>query len=115
MKISAIKLGSAISALALIFSAQSSFAQNFYKWVDANGSTHYTAAPPPKSAQKKGKIETYGWKNSSPAAPVSQGEVQPVVAEAAQEAQKAVDENEQVHQDAQRALLKGQESGSEAR
>ena len=39
-------------------------AQNFYKWVDAKGSTHYTTTPPPKSAKKKGQVDTYGWHNS---------------------------------------------------
>lgn len=33
-------------------------AQNFYKWVDAKGSTHYTATPPPKNAKKLGKVNT---------------------------------------------------------
>ena len=37
-------------------------AKEYYKWVDQNGSTHYTTTPPPKSAKKKGKVETYGWK-----------------------------------------------------
>ncbi|MCH4246452.1 MAG: DUF4124 domain-containing protein [Acinetobacter populi] len=36
-----------------------SYAQNFYKWVDANGSTHYTATPPPKNAKKISKVATY--------------------------------------------------------
>lgn len=36
-------------------------AQDFYKWVDANGSTHYTTTPPPKmhGVNGKGKIKTY--------------------------------------------------------
>ena len=33
-------------------------AQNFYKWVDANGSTHYTTTPPPKNAKKLGSVNT---------------------------------------------------------
>lgn len=32
--------------------------QNFYKWVDANGSTHYTTTPPPKNAKKLGAVNT---------------------------------------------------------
>ena len=39
------------------------FAKEYYKWVDAKGSTHYTITPPPKSAQKKGKVDTYGANN----------------------------------------------------
>lgn len=34
-------------------------AQSFYKWVDKNGSTHYTKTPPPKNAKAKGQVETY--------------------------------------------------------
>lgn len=41
-------------------------AKQYYKWVDANGSTHYTATPPPKNAKKQGKVDTYGWRNSAP-------------------------------------------------
>lgn len=51
---------------ALLSSSASLWAKDYYKWVDANGSTHYTTTPPPKSAKKKGKIETYGWNNSTP-------------------------------------------------
>ncbi|WP_416202472.1 DUF4124 domain-containing protein [Acinetobacter sp. ANC 3903] len=34
-------------------------AQDFYKWGDANGSTHYTSTPPPKNAKRLGSISTY--------------------------------------------------------
>lgn len=50
--------------LALFFSHQS-YAKEYYKWVDSNGSTHYSATPPPKSAKNKGKIDTYGYYSSS--------------------------------------------------
>ena len=33
--------------------------KNFYKWVDKNGSTHYTTTPPPSTAKRLGKVETY--------------------------------------------------------
>ena len=89
MKMPFAKLGSAAAALALAVSAQSSFAQNFYKWVDAKGSTHYTAAPPPKSAKKKGQVETYGWKNAAAPAPAAGSQAQPEAKAAAQEAQQA--------------------------
>ena len=49
-------------ALVLIPSLTS--AKTFYKWVDQNGSTHYTTTPPPKSAKQQKKVETYGWKAS---------------------------------------------------
>ena len=113
MKMTFLKLGNALAALVLIFTAQSSFAQNFYKWVDAKGSTHYTATPPPKSASKKGKVETYGWKNS--AAPAAGGQAHPEAKAAAQEAQQAAAEKEQVHQEAQAALRQGQALSSEAK
>ncbi|WP_373429843.1 DUF4124 domain-containing protein [Acinetobacter gerneri] len=45
-----------------IFCSTSSFAEDFYKWVDANGSTHYTRTPPPKNIRHKTVVETYGWK-----------------------------------------------------
>ena len=41
-------------------------AKQYYKWVDANGSTQYTTTPPPKNAKKHGKVDTYGWRNSAP-------------------------------------------------
>lgn len=49
----------------LLFSLNS-HAQEFYKWVDSNGSTHYTTTPPPKNkgVKQKGKINTYGWQNN---------------------------------------------------
>lgn len=47
-----------ISALTL--NSTTSFAKEYYKWVDSKGSTHYTTTPPPKNAKKRGKIDTYG-------------------------------------------------------
>lgn len=75
---------------ALLSSSASLWAKDYYKWVDANGSTHYTATPPPKSAQKKGKIQTYGWANSSPSQ--SRSDAEPIAKEAAKAAQQAVEE-----------------------
>ena len=49
----------------LLISNVSIYAKEFYKWVDANGSTHYTDTPPPKST-KQTKVHTYGWNNSNP-------------------------------------------------
>ncbi len=42
-------------------------AQDFYKWTDSNGSTHYTTTPPPKvkGVKQKGKVNTSGWQNNT--------------------------------------------------
>jgi hypothetical protein len=45
----------------------SSHAKQYYKWVDSNGSTHYTTTPPPKNARSKTKVDTYGYRGSSSA------------------------------------------------
>ncbi len=60
MASSFIKIGFTVTSLVLSLSSTSSFAKEYYKWVDAKGSTHYTTTPPPKSAKKKGKVDTYG-------------------------------------------------------
>ena len=86
----AITLGTIISALVFCVSTQNAMAQNFYKWVDAKGSTHYTITPPPNSAKKKGKVETYGWKNST--APAAAHEASPAAQSAAKEAENAAKE-----------------------
>jgi hypothetical protein len=75
---------------ALLYSSTSLWAKDYYKWVDANGSTHYTTTPPPKNAQKKGKIQTYGWANSSSSQQTT--EAAPIAKEAAKAAQQAVEE-----------------------
>ena len=41
-------------------------ATQYYKWVDAQGSTHYTKTPPPRNAKKQGSVNTYSWANSAP-------------------------------------------------
>lgn len=55
-------------------------AKQYYKWVDNQGSTHYTTTPPPKNARSKSKVNTYGYHGDSapvathsnpPTAPVS--------------------------------------------
>ena len=66
MKTPMIRLSCLSASLILIFATSSVSAKQYYKWVDANGSTHYTTTPPPKTAKKKGKVDTYGWKNSAP-------------------------------------------------
>ncbi|VTX77164.1 Uncharacterised protein [Acinetobacter junii] len=49
-----------ITALTLLPFSNSTFAQQYYKWVDKNGSTHYTTTPPPKGAKRLDKVSTYG-------------------------------------------------------
>ncbi|HHW52742.1 DUF4124 domain-containing protein [Acinetobacter towneri] len=57
------------ASLMLILGTSSVSAKQYYKWVDAKGSTHYTTTPPPKTAKKQGKVDTYGWRNSAPNIP----------------------------------------------
>jgi len=58
-----------VATVILVCSSQSQ-AQQYYKWMDKNGSTHYTTTPPPKSAKHLNKVSTYGsqsfLKNSTP-------------------------------------------------
>ncbi|WP_336166050.1 DUF4124 domain-containing protein [Acinetobacter sp. 161(2023)] len=60
----------AVTTATLVCSSQSQ-AQQYYKWMDKSGSTHYTTTPPPKSAKHLNKVSTYGSqssvKNSTPA------------------------------------------------
>lgn len=68
MSIQFAKMAVCLVGMALAMGSTQSFAKTYYKWVDSQGSTHYTTTPPPKTAKKKGKVDTYGWKNSPPAA-----------------------------------------------
>ncbi len=52
-------LYTAIITAILVCSTQSQ-AEQYYKWVDKNGSTHYTTTPPPKGAKHLNKVSTYG-------------------------------------------------------
>lgn len=49
----------------LFFIIPLNHAQDFYKWIDKNGTTHYTLNQPPTSANKVNKITTYGEKINS--------------------------------------------------
>ena len=72
MSLSLIKTGFMAACVTFSLSSTTGFAKEYYKWVDAKGSTHYTTTPPPKSAKKKGKVDTYGSSRSStpnPSAP----------------------------------------------
>ena len=55
---------------AILVCSNQSQAQQYYKWMDKSGSTHYTTTPPPKSAKHLNKVSTYGSqpsvKNSTP-------------------------------------------------
>lgn len=46
--------------LILSLGSTSSFAKEYYKWVDAKGSTHYTTTPPQNQLRKKAK-----WKRTA--------------------------------------------------
>ncbi|WP_436899538.1 DUF4124 domain-containing protein [Acinetobacter gyllenbergii] len=52
------------TAVILLCSSQN-YAQQYYKWIDANGSTHYTTTPPPKGAKRLDKVSTYGTSHQS--------------------------------------------------
>ncbi|ENU81591.1 hypothetical protein F975_00200 [Acinetobacter sp. ANC 3789] len=55
---------SSMIGLGLMGLSQISLAQqDYYKWIDAHGSTHYTTTPPPKAkgVKTRGKIQTHGW------------------------------------------------------
>jgi hypothetical protein len=65
MSSSLIKLGFMAACVTFSLSSNTGFAKEYYKWVDAKGSTHYTTTPPPKSAKKKGKVDTYGASHSA--------------------------------------------------
>lgn len=65
MKISNPKLYSVIILILSIYPA-TSHTQDFYKWTDANGSTHYTVNPPPNHVKKLGSISTYQNSNGQP-------------------------------------------------
>ncbi|WP_336932808.1 DUF4124 domain-containing protein [Acinetobacter bereziniae] len=54
---------SAIFAFLSVTTA-TSHAKQYYKWVDSNGSTHYTTTPPPKNARNKTKVDTYGYRGT---------------------------------------------------
>ncbi|HCN33424.1 DUF4124 domain-containing protein [Acinetobacter johnsonii] len=68
MSIQFARIAACLVGMGLAMSSTQSFAKTYYKWVDNQGSTHYTTTPPPKTAKKKGKVDTYGWKNSPQAA-----------------------------------------------
>ena len=71
----------ALATTALLLGSSQNHAQQYYKWVDAKGSTHYTTTPPPKSAKRVDKIATYG---SGPRTTVSQPATTQVAPQAAQ-------------------------------
>ncbi|MDR2250490.1 DUF4124 domain-containing protein [Acinetobacter sp.] len=45
---------------AILLGSSQSYAQQYYKWMDKSGSTHYTTTPPPKGAKHLNKVSTYG-------------------------------------------------------
>lgn len=78
-----------LSSMAFCLTSLDLSAKEYYKWVDAKGSTHYTTTPPPKNAQRKGKVNTYGATTTTQSAPAkSQQEV-------SREAEQPNEQNEQ--------------------
>lgn len=71
MKISFLSALSLSCAISLGIYSSNASAIQYYKWVDAKGTTHYTKMPPPKTAKKATTVDTYGWKNSAPTPPRS--------------------------------------------
>lgn len=53
------KLSTILVAVVATVATHSAMASDFYRWVDKNGTTHYTQTPPPKGAKLVGKTETY--------------------------------------------------------
>lgn len=53
------------STAAILLCSSQNYAQQYYKWIDANGSTHYTTTPPPKGAKRLDKVSTYGTSHQS--------------------------------------------------
>ncbi|MFM6958637.1 MAG: DUF4124 domain-containing protein [Acinetobacter sp.] len=76
-----------IATVTLLFCSSQNYAQQYYKWMDANGSTHYTTTPPPKGAKSLNKISTYGSSHPNvapPTAPQAQNETQQPAAQQTQ-------------------------------
>lgn len=62
----------ALTASILLLCTSQIQAQQYYKWVDANGSTHYTTTAPPKGAKRLDKVATYTTNNTQKPAPKTQ-------------------------------------------
>lgn len=52
-------------------------ANQFYKWVDQNGSTHYTLTPPPANAKRLPSVMTYDDKPRYTPPPIAPTEPKP--------------------------------------
>ena len=78
--------------IALTAMSSLSSAAEYYKWVDSKGTTHYTKTPPPATAKKKAKVETYGWKSpEQPTINPNDNVTPPEYSEAAERAKKAAE------------------------
>lgn len=89
-----VKTGGLVIFLAISFSSTAVFAKEYYKWVDAKGSTHYTTTPPPQSAKKKGKVDTHGWSHTSTT--TTNHQAPSTANQATKEAEKAAQESRPV-------------------
>lgn len=77
-------------------------AKEFYKWVDAKGSTHYTTTPPPKNVQHKGKVNTYSSSVSTQASAAKNDE------QVSREAENREQQQADQQREANEALRQGQ-------
>lgn len=117
MKFQFSKMAASLVCMGLVLTTTQSFAKTYYKWVDSQGSTHYTTTPPPKNAKKQGKVDTHGWKNTSqpapvePATPMSAPNTTPAVPNAVPNAVPAapVVDSENQRREANEALQQGQQ------
>lgn len=109
MKSTFLKLGSCAGILLFSMTSHVSAAE-YYKWVDAKGTTHYTKTPPPKSSKKVKTVATYGWTNSATTpSGTGQNAVQPENGHPAHgRPNPAGTENDQQQREANEALERGQ-------
>lgn len=102
MKIAFTPIALLCSSLCLGLTTTQVSAKEYYKWVDSKGSTHYTTTPPPKNAQRKGKVSTYGASQSTQASPTQNNE------NVSREAEKQDQQQQDQQREANEALRQGQ-------
>lgn len=83
-------------AVSCLFLSQNVNAQNFYKWVDKNGSTHYTVTPPPANAKRVANVETYNDTPRYTSAPQQTAPAEQAPQEQAPEAQPATPQQQSI-------------------
>lgn len=108
MNMTKILMLSCSTALLLAGISSQSMAKEYYKWVDAKGSTHYTTTPPPKNAKKQGKAQTHGWSNSAPYQPNAETKPETRPENATPTQSTTPTPQDQQQREANEALKKGQ-------